>query len=206
MMTNIMTPSQYFGLDTKSRYSGLFNEIYKLTQVSQVEAEIEDGEIEVEEDEPSEPVDIPQMEDEINKERDYCKENDFPSTAEDLSCKSLRGDSVRHYQARPASHNPILGLQFPPFSLPPGSLQFPLTGGYPLTIPFPPLPLLPARPWPHHPPLFMPSVPPPPPPHHQLPGPPPDVFVPPDEKVPAQLIQVINLIMRFAGVQRVPGV
>ena len=174
MMTNVMTPSQYFGFDTKSRYSGLFNEIYKLTQVSQVEAEIEDGEIEVEEDEPSEAVDIPEMKEEINKARD-CKENDFPSTAEDLSCKSVRRDSVRQYQARPSTHNPF--LQFPPLSL-----QLPLTGGYPLPLPFPPLPLLPVRPWHHHPPLFMPSVPPPPP--HQLPGPSQDVFLPPDEKVP----------------------
>ena len=51
MMTNAMTPAQYFGLDTKSRYRDLFNEIYKLTQVSRVEAEIEDGEIEAEEEE-----------------------------------------------------------------------------------------------------------------------------------------------------------
>ena len=203
MMTSAMTPAQYFGLDTKSRYRDLFNEIYKLTQVSPVEEEIEDGEIEVEEEGLSKPVDTPEMEEEPNKAR----ENDFPSRPEDLSCKSVRGDTVRQYQARPSqtSNNHFHGLHFSPLSLPPGPLGH-LPGGYPLGLPLTPLPLLPlpVRPWPHHPPLFMPSVP--PPPHHQLSGLSQDAFVPPDEKVRAALLQALGLILTFAGVQGVPGV
>ena len=191
-----MTPAQYFGLDSKSRYRDLFNEIYKLTQVSRVEAEIEDGEIEVEEEEPSEPVDTPEMEEEPNKAR----ENDFPCRPEDLSCKSVRGETVRQYQARPTqtSLNHFHGLHFSPLSLPPAPLgQLSLAGGYPL-----PLPLLPpVRPWPHLPPLFMPSLPPPPLSHLSQ-----DAFVPPDEKVRAALLQVLKLILTFAGVEGVPGV
>lgn len=48
-------PSEYFGIkDSKS--ASLLDEIYKLTKVCQEDTEMEEGEIEVEEDEPTSQV------------------------------------------------------------------------------------------------------------------------------------------------------
>ena len=205
-----MTPSEYFGLDSKSKYSGLFNEMYKLTKVLLTEAEMEDGEIGGEEEEQS----IVREKNSEQKKPRESKENvsvdDVPDTVEDLSCKSrrvarscdVRSEPLRERQFQPPPFPP---LHFPSLSLLPGSLQFPLAGGFPVPVSlgFPPVGLLPppVSPWPRHSPaMFLPSLPPPP-----LQASSQEVYVPPDEKVltrPRDLPTKLS----FSGVQGVPRV
>ena len=206
-MTNFI-PSEYFGIKD-SKYSSLLNEIYKLTKVYQQDIEIEEGEIEVEEDEPTSRVDvsneieeesphIQQMKMKENVHYGYGNVSSFP---EDLSFKPPGKDKTKEVLRE---NSQVMPPVFPPLHFPGLPALPPHPAFYP-GIPFPPLPLSfpgslglppPWTPHPHHPhhlqapPLFLPSVPPPP----LVPGlavkgktkaPQPniEVYVPPDEKV-----------------------
>ena len=76
-----LTPSEYFGLDPNSKYSELFNHIYKLTQVRQFETEIEEGEIDEE---------VPVESEFQDTQEEHLA---YQSTAEDLSCRKIQTQS-----------------------------------------------------------------------------------------------------------------
>ena len=203
-MTNFI-PSEYFDIK-HSKYSSLLDEIYKLTKVYEQDTEIEEGEIEVEEDEPTSHVGQEIEEESQHMLQIKMKENihsgygNISSFAEDLSFKPSGKDKTSEV-LREKSH--VLPPLFPPLHFPPLPSLPPHPTFYP-GIPFPPLPLsfpgvLPP-PWTHHPPpLFLPSVPPPPmmtglavKGQTKCPQPPQDVYLPPDEKVDSETARVLT--------------
>ena len=188
-MINLI-PSEYFGSED-CKYAALLDQIYQLTKVDQHKqnTEIEEGEIEVEENEPR----LVETKSEKLRENVQPGCGNISSLAEDLSLKKSSGS------AKPQEVSSLPPL-FPPLQFPALPPLPPHPSFYP-GIPFPPLPLsypgtlqglpgLPGLP-PPWPPLFLPSVPPPPllsglglPGKPKCPPqPPPDAYLPPDEKV-----------------------
>ena len=219
-------PSEYFGIkDSKS--ASLLDEIYKLTKVCQEDTEMEEGEIEVEEDEPTS-----QVGQEISEESQHIlqmttKENvhygygNISSLPEDLSFKPSGSEKPKEVLREKSQVLPPL---FPPLHFPALAALPPHPAFYP-GIPFPPLPLSfpgslalppPWSPHPHHlpaPPLFLPSVPPPPlmtgmpvKGKTKCPQPPQDVYVPPDEKVQRDRESLLSPLTNLSRSSRRPAV